>query len=103
MFACLMQFVSGLKKNSSFSRCFKANAKVETVFSNNLELDCCTAIQMSRQHSTIVSTQETFVPLFSILLLLYGCQFELIQAFTNCCVLHLCASQNLTEFKSKQP
>ena len=32
MFACLMQFVSGLKKISSFARCFKANAKVETVF-----------------------------------------------------------------------
>lgn len=56
MFASLMQFVSGHKKNSSFARCFKANAKVETVFSNNLDLDCCTAIQMSRQHSTIVST-----------------------------------------------
>ena len=36
MFACLVQFVSGLKKNSSFTRCFKAKGKVETVFSNNL-------------------------------------------------------------------
>ena len=56
MFACLMQFVSGLKKISSFAPCFKANAKVETVFSNNLQIDCCAAIQMSLQHSTIVST-----------------------------------------------
>ena len=34
----------------------KRNSRDCILISNNLEIDCCTAIQMSRQHSTIVST-----------------------------------------------
>ena len=59
LYVCLPYAVcKRAKKDLEVCSVFQSKRKSRDciLISNNLELDCCTAIQMSRQHSTIVST-----------------------------------------------